>query len=206
VANYGFGQEFAAERFAYPLLTASSVSVPRMVYAEPSNEALGWAFAIFEHVNGRRLDCIMRNTTTSQAALEGSLDRLATALSDVHRIQGSWFGSHTAASHKDYERVAFLETLFRAERQFLKARVPSLVEEYDRWVCDVLSELPSAFTFPTLVHGDIQGDILLSPQMISICWIGRDHGFDLPPMIFHNFSFSTFEAAKHCGNGMSADI
>ncbi|MEO7594949.1 MAG: phosphotransferase, partial [Byssovorax sp.] len=47
-----YGQEFAAERFAYHLIEEMDIDFPRLLYVCTASEPFGYPFAVFDFVDG----------------------------------------------------------------------------------------------------------------------------------------------------------
>lgn len=191
-----YGQEFAAERFAYPLLDANSVTYPKLFYVCTDASVAGSIFAIFEYVDGRPFDEVMAGGTGAGSVFRRLLPRLVNSITAIHRVRRDFFGTHTHQSHPAHERRAFFEQLFSREACRLRELGLSFSTAFGKaaahWL-DVLDALPAKLGDPTLVHGDLHGRNLLVGEDCTIYFIDweasrfRIAPYDLAQMRYVNF-------------------
>lgn len=147
-----YGQEFSAERFAYPLLPRSRVAVPELIFAQPDSGVLGWPFAVFEFIRGETLNSAAESLPT----LKTLLGRLASSLAAVHSVRGAWFGTLTKKTHEPSEGRIFLSDLLANEAVKLEQHDQQLGVRYKTWLACVDGiPIPHELAQPTLVHGDM---------------------------------------------------
>ncbi|MEZ4313112.1 MAG: phosphotransferase [Polyangiaceae bacterium] len=155
-----YGQEFAAERFAYPLIEDADVLVPELIYVRNSADPFGAPFAIFEHIEGPTLDVLLDDPQTPQSQRAALLEGLAQSLASIHRTRGPGYGTLTSIQLGSDQRREFFQGLFAREDERLARRAPHLAPHYRaavaRWL-DRLDQLPRYLGEPRLVHGDVHG-------------------------------------------------
>jgi aminoglycoside phosphotransferase (APT) family kinase protein len=189
-----YGQEFAAERLAYPLIESTGVCVPRLLYA--SNE--GFPFAVFEHVEGPLLDAVLQRASwTLRAKL---LESLASSLARIHSVKGDGYGTLRSFPHSRHQRRSFFEGLLVREAARLREFQIDFATAYEgavpRWL-DTLDRLPPNLGEPTLVHGDVHGrNIIVRPDngLVMIDWEAsrfRIGPYDLAQVLWMNLRSDT---------------
>lgn len=155
-----YGQEFAAEQFAYHLLPEATVLCPDLLYVSAPGGCAGKAFAVFEYCRGHTLDQALGNGQLVGASKLRFLEKLATAVSQIHSIRGPGFGTLTRTLFAATEVSAFWRKLFHTEISRLSEVDPrgarQLATCLDGWIDELLA-LPLKWRTPRLVHGDLHG-------------------------------------------------
>lgn len=159
-----YGQEFAAERFVYPLLAGKGVMYPALISACTDIGECGALFAVFEYVPGTLLDDGSLTYSSGRGRSEGLLYKIAQSLAAIHSVKNSGYGTHTSITHPAEQRRAFLERLLMREAAALRTRRIDFAPHYERAVeewLDLIDLLPPHLGNPTLVHGDVHGRNLI---------------------------------------------
>ena len=158
--NAEYGQEFAAERFAYILLEGTGVRVPGLLFCDETGGLEGAPFAIFDHIPGVTLDRVLADRSVPMERRKRLLQRLATSLAEIHRLRGAGFGTLTSVTHSSAERREFFSALFLREEGRLARLSRPLAQMYrsrvSAWLT-FIDSLASSLGDPCLVHGDLHG-------------------------------------------------
>lgn len=159
-----YGQEFAAERFAYPLILSKPVRVPRLLFACADTSGCPTLFAVFEYVEGVLIDRRFQDGSYNRLRTQELLAKIAVSLCGIHEVKGEGYGTHTLITHARGGRRQFFEGLFQKEAIKLRQLQIDFACVYDKAVSkwlDLLDLLPESFGGPTLVHGDVHGRNLI---------------------------------------------
>ena len=170
-----YGQEFAAERFAYPLIDTKNVNAPQLLFACVDTDECDTIVAVFEYIEGILLDQHFDDGTYSGPRKKKLLGKIAESLASIHEVKGAGYGTHTSISHLPSQRRLFFEGLFQSEAVRLRALKIDFASDYervlDRWL-DIIDLLPMSFGGPTLVHGDVHGRnlIISADEVFFLDW------------------------------------
>lgn len=147
-----YGQCFAAERLAYRLLSPGKPKRPDFFGADLDGHASGRPLAVFEFVDGPRLDEVLK-----REPLPSLLDALAASIASVHSVAAPGFGTLTETSHGPDQAEGFWLGLFEAEAKALESlfrqSAKALRKQFPAWLSQIRSG-HEALVGPTLVHGD----------------------------------------------------
>lgn len=147
-----YGQCFAGERFAYPLLLPDKPCVPAFLGADDLIGTTDYPLAVFDFVEGTRLDDLLEH-----APSETLLKALAVAIAQVHNVPAPGFGTLSVITHDPDKAGCFWQSLFEAEADALAELYPQSAERLRSLIPDWVREIenaPAALVSPTLVHGD----------------------------------------------------
>ncbi|WP_349367918.1 aminoglycoside phosphotransferase family protein [Salinarimonas sp.] len=150
-----YGQEFAAERFAYPLLPKERPARPHLfgVGRIGAHRA-----AVFEEVAGPLLDTVLRDPSVSPTPRRALLTRVAEDLAVIHARPAHGFGTLRRVDHASDEVLGFWGGLFAAEADALGRVAPASVASLEAatrgWLA-AIAEAPVDLVRPSLVHGDV---------------------------------------------------
>jgi len=147
-----YGQCFAAEQLAYPLLAKGKPRVPAFLGADEDGRFAGNPLAVFSFVEGTRLDELLEAPPSRRL-----LEALASALAHVHGVAAPGFGTLRGTTHGPEDAGSFWQDLFEAEAKALARFYPSSSEKLKLLIPDWVNEIrkaPAALVSPTLVHGD----------------------------------------------------
>ncbi len=178
-----YGQYFAAERLAYPLLCRDRPRVPAFLGADESGTLSGNPLAVFGFIDGTRLDDLLENRPSSRL-----LRALAIAIGHVHEVAAPGYGTLSATTHGPEETGAFWQSLFEAEAATLARLYPASAENLRSCIPEWLARLreaPPGLVAPALVHGDFHARNIIidstgEPNLID--WEAarfRSPGYDL---------------------------
>ncbi len=155
-----YGQEFAAERFAYYLTQDANINIPKLYFVCTDDTIYGYPFAVFECIEGQMFDVILSDPNITQEYRFDLLKLLANSLNEIHKVKGPGFGTLTSIWFSSEQRRDFWKKLFYAEYErllkidnFLGNLFGNVIE---RWL-DCIVNLPPYLSNPRLVHGDIHG-------------------------------------------------
>ena len=168
-----YGQEFAAERFAYYLTQDAEINRPKLHYVCTDSNKYGYPFAVFDCVEGQMFDLVLSDPNTPKKQRFDLLESLAHSLNEIHKVKGAGFGTITSIWFSREQRKDFWNKLFFPEYERLQKIDKNLGvlfgKSMESWV-DSLASLPSYLGDPRLVHGDIHGRniIVTSPNQISL--------------------------------------
>ncbi len=167
-----YGQEFAAERFAYHLIDGTKIQVPRLHYVCPDSAAFGYPFAVFDFVKGRTFDRVLEDKHAPKQKKHRLLESLGASLSDLHRVKGPGYGTLTSIWFSREQRRNFWRKLFKAEQERLLKVDAHAGTHYERalegWL-DKFDALPPSLGEPRLVHGDIHGRNVIATDDNRAC-------------------------------------
>ncbi len=156
-----YGQEFAAERSVYPLLSGGNVRVPELYFVQDADAVIPYGNAIFEYVEGVRVDEML--VTGGSSSRQAMLTSLSGGLAHIHTVTRDRYGTHRAIL-EPMTCGEFFGSMFSKEEERLWKVSAKMCAEFvtaaRRWVA-VLNSLPEVLTRPTLVHGDIHGRNLI---------------------------------------------
>lgn len=191
-----YGQEFAAERFAYHLLPDSSVPYPALLYVSPSGAREGKAFAVFEYCAGDTLDEALGKGQLVGARKLRFLEKLAVAVARIHSVRGPGFGTLTHTLFAATEVAAFWRKLFLAEISRLsevdESGAHKLARCLDGWI-DELVALPLKWRTPRLIHGDLHGrNIIVDANQCPILIDWEASRFRMAPYDFAQIGWLNF--------------
>lgn len=170
-----YGQEFAAERFVYPLIHSKRVRVPELLFVCADRPECDTLFAVFEYIDGVLIDRRLQDGTYSGSRKQSVLVQIATSLARIHEVKGAGYGTHTSLSHTAEQRRLFFEELFQRETLRLRELQIDFAYAYEkvipRWL-DLIDLLPASLGGPTLVHGDVHGRnlIIRDDEVFFIDW------------------------------------
>lgn len=155
--NQEYGQEFAAERLAYPLLDLQAVDVPALRFFNTLPTFPNPKVAVFEFVDGVRLDHYFANRPTAHES-SSVISQLAIGMAAIHSVRGPGYGTLREITHPSSDVSRFLESLFEKEAHRLHALDSFTAERWNQAMprmLQVMKSLPAEITSPCLVHGDI---------------------------------------------------
>lgn len=155
-----YGQEFAAERYAYHLIDGLGIRAPKLHHFCLRENPLGYPFAVFDFEEGQTLDVVLSSPSVSQETKLNALKVLGENLSKVHKVKGPGYGTLTSIWCSRDERRQFWNKMFTAEQERLMVEdieaggnYTSLINEWT----NVIADLPDFLGEPRLIHGDVHG-------------------------------------------------
>jgi len=170
------GQQFGVEKLLAPRLRERGVPSPELHYA---GEYRGHLFAVFDYVEGKRLDEVLGNPQTSSREKRRCLVALGTALANLHSIKGTGYGmKFDGVTYKIGETEKFHTDLFETAIQKLATVDQSISARFAKAAKEVwlprLKEQNSDLSAPRLVHNDIHGpNVLVTDNGVSLVdWDG----------------------------------
>jgi aminoglycoside phosphotransferase (APT) family kinase protein len=171
-----YGQEFAAERFAYPLIESLGVEVPKLIFADADSNKYGYPYAIFEFVEGRTLDDMFSDSSVTQQTKCKLFEQLGRVLGRLHSVRGPGYGTLRRVDHSRDQVLLFWGNLFTNEADRLSLIDSTFAQDFrkavERWL-ETLASMEPTLQNPCLVHGDVHGkNILVTPtgKLILIDW------------------------------------
>jgi aminoglycoside phosphotransferase (APT) family kinase protein len=171
-----YGQQFASERYVYEFIKGKKIYKPHLYHVCNDTTSNPFPVAVFEYISGPTADKIFGDSTSDKTHCFQLLDQLAYALSEIHSVTGTGYGSIMDINFPPDQTDKFLSHLFSKETERLCKVDASLAKAYDKaqqkWVMYICS-LPPELTRSCVVHGDIHGRNLIAhkiDQLFLIDW------------------------------------
>lgn len=181
-------QMFAAERFAAPLAIRAGLACARLLGTVRLETEPGWSAAIFETVDGTRLDNILASGSNAQRATVAL--KLGRDLAGLHALPCVGFGTFRAIDERDGR--TFVSNLLNAEREPLARFDPALARLYDERIQAATQDPDLPARQPCFVHGDVHARNLIV-QGDRLVWLDWEACRSrLPEFDFAQLPFTTW--------------
>jgi len=146
-------QLFAAERLALPHILRAGLACARLLGTISMEMEQCWLAAIFETVDGTRLDLVLSDGTEEEKFACARM--LGRDLASLHAIPSEGFG--TLESVDSVDCSTFLGRLLSAELEPLARIHPSIARLFERRIHSVVRNYQGSTRRPCVVHGDVHG-------------------------------------------------